>query len=232
MQERERPSLTVGALSGSPDATTPASPPILLSTAGFLSHAPSGRMNLEETRTHACTEDTPKRAKCPSALQRSRPTAACTGSTAKRAKCHFALQRSRPTATCTRAPQGGRSAPSPYKDPVLQPPGLRAPQGGRSATSPYKDPVPQPPVRGHTKEGEVPLRPTKIPSHSHLYEGTPKRAKCPSALQTARPTPPEGSARRAKCHILPEQPLEKAIQASSGKNSTEEYACEAPQRGG
>ena len=142
MQERERPSLTVGALSGSPDATTPASPPILLSTAGFLSHAPSGRMNLEETRTHACTEDTPKRAKCPSALQRSRPTAACTGSTAKRAKCHFALQRSRPTATCTRAPQGGRSAPSPYKDPV-----------------------PQPPVRGHTKEGEVSLRPTNSPSY-------------------------------------------------------------------
>ena len=43
---RERPSLTVGALSGSPDAAPPASPPILLSTAGFLSHAPSGRMSL------------------------------------------------------------------------------------------------------------------------------------------------------------------------------------------
>ena len=84
-----------------------------------------------------------ERAKCPSALQRSRPTAACTGSTAKRAKCHFALQTSRPTATL-----------------------------------------------------------------------------------------PEGTAKRAKCHILPEQQPEKAIQASSGKNSTEEYACEVPQRGG
>ena len=36
IQERERPSLTVGALSGSPDAAAPASPPILLSTAGFF----------------------------------------------------------------------------------------------------------------------------------------------------------------------------------------------------
>jgi hypothetical protein len=51
MQERERPSLTVGALSGSPDAAPPASLPILPSTAGFLSHAPSGRMSLERVRT-------------------------------------------------------------------------------------------------------------------------------------------------------------------------------------
>jgi hypothetical protein len=41
-QERERPSLTVGALSASPDAAPPASPPILLSTAGFLFARPIG----------------------------------------------------------------------------------------------------------------------------------------------------------------------------------------------
>ena len=88
-------------------------------------------------------------------------------------------------------------------------------QGGRSATLPYSHPVLQPPrlYGEHRKEGEMALRPTNIPSYSH-------------------PACTESTARRAKCHILPEPPLEKAIQASSGKNSTDEYACEAPQRGG
>ena len=67
----------------------------------------------------------------------------CMEGTAKRAKCHFALRTARPTATLPvwRALQRGRSATSPYKQPVLQPPVRGALQGGRSATSPYEHSV-------------------------------------------------------------------------------------------
>ena len=47
---------------------------------------------------------------------------ACTEGTPKRAKCHFALQTPRPTTAppARRAPQGGRSGTSPYSHPALR----------------------------------------------------------------------------------------------------------------
>ena len=94
---------TGGALSSSPDAAPPAPPPILPPTAGFRFARPIGADEFREGTQHArpaCTKSTPKRAKCPFALQTSRPTATRrTKSTPKRAKYHFALQTSRPTAT-------------------------------------------------------------------------------------------------------------------------------------
>ena len=119
-------------------------------------------------------------------------------------------------------PNVGRSGTSPALAPKDHCPDK---QGGAKWHFFAPPPTPKTTVR-IDKEGEVPLRPTNIPSYPVCTESTAKRAKCPSALQTSRPTPPEGTAKRAKCHILSEQQPEKAIQASSGKNSTEEYACE------
>ena len=115
--------------------------------------APSGRMNLERTR-HA----------------RPAPSG------------RMNLERVRTHTTCLYGEHPGRSATSPYKQPVLQPPRL------------YGE---------HRTPGEVPLRPTNSPFSSHpaCTGSTARRAKCHFALQTARPpaTPPVRRAPRAKC---------------------------------
>jgi hypothetical protein len=141
-------------------ATSPYKQPVLQPPRLYGGHCKAGEVSLRPTNS-------------PSS---SRPV--CMEGTARRAKCHFALQTARHPAAPSvwRALQGGRSATSPYKQPVLQPPCLYG---------------------GHCKQGEMVLRLTNSPSYSHpgCMEGTARRAKCHFALQTSRPpaAPPEGT---------------------------------------